>query len=64
MDIFSAALRAPLNCRHRGLANKTTGTARPLVYVTYAKPFFRDEANFSKKRYRSLPPLVPVRKRK
>jgi len=50
--------------RHRGLANKTTGTVRPLVYVTYAKPFFVDQANFSAQRYKPLPPLVPMRKRK
>ena len=47
----------------QGLANKSS-TARPLLYLTYARPFFRDEANFSAKRYRDLPPLVPYRKRK
>jgi ectoine hydroxylase-related dioxygenase (phytanoyl-CoA dioxygenase family) len=51
--------------RHRGLPNKTSDVVRPLVYITYAKPFFRDEANFSLKRYTPLPPLVPIaRKRK
>ena len=51
--------------RHRGLPNKTSDVVRPLVYITYAKPFFKDEANFSLKRYPPLPTLVPVaRKRK
>ena len=26
--------------------------------MTYAKPFFRDEANFSKQRYKPLPALL------
>jgi ectoine hydroxylase-related dioxygenase (phytanoyl-CoA dioxygenase family) len=50
--------------RHRGLPNKTADVVRPLVYVTYAKPFFKDEANFSLQRYTPLPPLVPIPSRK
>lgn len=40
--------------KHRGLAN-TSGEPRPLVYITYAKPFFADSANFSSLRYPPLP---------
>ena len=43
--------------KHRGLANNS-GQVRPVVYVTYAKPGFRDDANFSAKRYRKLPPAA------
>jgi hypothetical protein len=43
--------------RHRGLGNRGD-KPRPLVYITYAKPFFQDTYNFSKQRYEQLPPLV------
>eukprot|EP01043_Picozoa_sp_COSAG02_P042018 COSAG02_NODE_3535_length_6595_cov_5.502771_3_plen_733_part_00 len=47
--------------KHRGLANRSQkGILRPMVYITYAKPFYSDTANFSKTRYEKLPlPLVP-----
>jgi ectoine hydroxylase-related dioxygenase (phytanoyl-CoA dioxygenase family) len=44
--------------KHRGLANRA-GHARPLLYLTYAKPWFVDKYNFSRARYADLPPLVP-----
>jgi ectoine hydroxylase-related dioxygenase (phytanoyl-CoA dioxygenase family) len=40
--------------RHRGLGNRS-GEARPLLYLTYAKPFFADVTNFNAKRYPALP---------
>lgn len=40
--------------RHRGLGNRS-GEARPLLYLTYAKPFFADVTNFNAKRYPTLP---------
>jgi ectoine hydroxylase-related dioxygenase (phytanoyl-CoA dioxygenase family) len=43
--------------RHRGLGNRSLAP-RPLLYLTYAKPFFADLTNFSAKRY---PPLPEVR---
>lgn len=43
--------------KHRGLGNRSNA-ARPLVYITYGPPGFRDQANFSHKRYRKLPPLI------
>ena len=46
--------------KHRGLANKTR-EPRPLVYLTYALPWFVDRYNFSSTRYADLPPLVPRR---
>ncbi len=47
--------------KHRGLANRSQkGILRPMVYITYAKPFYSDTANFSKTRYEKLPPLVPA----
>jgi len=49
--------------RHRGLANKTQDTHRPLLYITYGSPFFTDTENFSSNRYRALPPLVKRRVR-
>ena len=48
--------------RHRELANKSS-VVRPLIYITYAKPFFVDKMNFSAERYRPLPKLVQHRKR-
>jgi hypothetical protein len=38
--------------RHRGLANRSS-KPRPMVYITYAKPFFQDTKNFSAERYLS-----------
>lgn len=43
--------------KHRGIANRSD-RPRPVLYFTYAKPFFVDEANFSEKRYREMPPLL------
>lgn len=43
--------------KHRGLANNSQ-SPRPVIYVTFAKPWFRDDANFSARRYRKLPPAV------
>lgn len=44
--------------KHRGLANRVT-QPRPLLYLTYALPWFVDRYNFSSDRYDELPPLVP-----
>jgi ectoine hydroxylase-related dioxygenase (phytanoyl-CoA dioxygenase family) len=41
--------------KHRGLGNNSS-EPRPVVYVTYAKKGFVDEANFSARRYAKLPP--------
>lgn len=37
------------DCRiqHRGLANLTESSPRPLLYFTYAKPWFKDATNYS-----------------
>jgi len=43
--------------KHRGLANRTS-TARPLVYITYAKPWYADLNNSELAGYGKLPPLV------
>jgi|AntAceMinimDraft_1070359.scaffolds.fasta_scaffold134936_1 hypothetical protein len=40
--------------QHRGLANNSDWP-RPVVYVTYARPGFKDDANFSARRYSKLP---------
>jgi len=40
--------------KHRGLAN-TGSEERPLLYLTYAKPFWLDVYNFDRKRYSPLP---------
>ena len=40
--------------KHRGLGNRSTDD-RPLLYITYARPFWMDVYNFDKKRYQSLP---------
>ncbi len=42
----------------RGLANHTD-TPRPLVYITYAKPWYADLNNSELAAYGQLPPLVP-----
>ena len=44
--------------KHRGLSNKSS-KPRPLLYLTYAQPWFVDKYNFSKSRYADLPALVP-----
>ena len=44
-------------CR-AGLSNKSS-IPRPMIYITYSKPSFRDTENFSSERYETLPPLVP-----
>mmetsp|Transcript_7851 Transcript_7851/g.20228 ORF Transcript_7851/g.20228 Transcript_7851/m.20228 type:complete len:260 (+) Transcript_7851:3554-4333(+) len=43
--------------RHRGLANHSS-QPRPLLYLTYAKPFFADATNFSATRYPELPEVA------
>lgn len=40
--------------KHRGLSNRS-GDERPLLYITYARPFWLDIYNFDRKRYTSLP---------
>jgi hypothetical protein len=45
--------------RHRGLGNKS-GKPRPLLYVTYCIPSFRDTMNFNKRRYLPLPALADL----
>ena len=40
--------------KHRGLGNRS-GEDRPLLYLTYARPFWVDVYNFDRKRYTSLP---------
>jgi len=42
--------------KHRGLANQTSA-ARPLVYITYSKPWYVDLNNSSKAGYETLPPV-------
>ncbi|KAJ8605172.1 hypothetical protein CTAYLR_000372 [Chrysophaeum taylorii] len=44
--------------KHRGLENRLT-SPRPLLYLTYALPWFVDRYNFSSDRYDELPPLIP-----
>merc|ERR1712238_487467 len=48
--------------KHRGLANRSTNTPRPLLYITYVKPDFvlsdKYGYNFSSARYLTLPPLL------
>ena len=43
--------------RHRGLGN-ASGDERPLLYLTYARPFFLDVYNFDSKRYQPLPEVM------
>ena len=45
--------------RHRGMGNNSTA-ARPVVYLTYATPRWKDNENFNRRRYRKLPELVTV----
>ena len=40
--------------KHRGLSNRSSDE-RPLLYLTYARPFWLDIYNFDRKRYSSLP---------
>jgi len=42
--------------KHRGLGNASS-SERPLIYITYSRPFFLDVYNFDQKRYSVLPPL-------
>ena len=53
------ALVADWRLKHRGLANKTRED-RPLLYLTYARPWFVDKYNFSSERYAPLPPLASL----
>ena len=45
--------------RHRGLGN-SSGDERPLLYLTYARPFWLDVYNFDTKRYQPLPEATHV----
>jgi len=45
--------------KHRGLPHRGA-EPRPLVYLTYAAPWFVDDYNFSRDRFADLPPLVPA----
>ena len=49
-----SALLFDYRLKHRGLGN-TGDEPRPLLYITYAKPFFLDVYNFDRRRYKSLP---------
>ena len=49
--------------KHRGLANKTS-TPRPLVYVTYAKPWYADLNNSEQAGYLKLPAIIKKHNRK
>ncbi|EKX38662.1 hypothetical protein GUITHDRAFT_89299 [Guillardia theta CCMP2712] len=46
--------------KHRGLGNRGH-YARPMLYITYGTKAWADKANFSKKRYAKLPPLLNQR---
>ena len=48
------ALLFDYRLKHRGLGNSST-EERPLLYITYGRPYFLDVYNFDKKRYASLP---------
>jgi hypothetical protein len=48
------ALLFDYRLKHRGLGNNST-TERPLLYITYARPFWVDVDNFDKARYENLP---------
>ncbi|EOD07328.1 hypothetical protein EMIHUDRAFT_350957 [Emiliania huxleyi CCMP1516] len=49
-----SALIFDYRLKHRGLGNSGT-EERPLLYITYAKPFWLDVYNFDRKRYKNLP---------
>ena len=51
-----SALLFDYRLKHRGLGNHST-TERPLLYITYARPFWVDVYNFDRKRYEALPLL-------
>ena len=48
------ALLFDYRLKHRGLGNHST-VERPLLYLTYSRPFWLDVYNFDKKRYEKLP---------
>ncbi|KAL1503018.1 hypothetical protein AB1Y20_011087 [Prymnesium parvum] len=48
-----AALLFDYRLKHRGHGN-STNLERPLIYMTYARPFFFDVYNFDRKRYAHL----------
>jgi len=52
-----SALLFDYRLKHRGLGNSGT-EERPLLYITYAKPFWLDVYNFDRKRYKNLPPVA------
>ena len=51
-----SALIFDYRLKHRGLGNHSA-EERPLLYITYARPFWVDVYNFDKKRYAKLPEL-------
>ena len=53
-ELVSGRGARPLERRHRGLGN-SSGDERPLLYITYARPFWLDVYNFDSKRYPELP---------
>ena len=57
-----AALLFDYRLKHRGLGNHST-VERPLLYITYARPFWVDVYNFATKRYANLPPCHELESR-
>ena len=57
-----SALLFDYRIKHRGLGNHST-VERPLLYITYARPFWVDVYNFDKKRYENLPPCHEFKSR-
>ena len=49
------ALSSPCSPGPMDPMDPTDPSRRPVVYITYARPGFRDDANFSARRYRRLP---------
>eukprot|EP00457_Paulinella_chromatophora_P001661 gb/GEZN01001663.1/.p1 GENE.gb/GEZN01001663.1/~~gb/GEZN01001663.1/.p1 ORF type:complete len:836 (-),score=116.50 gb/GEZN01001663.1/:387-2528(-) len=57
------ALLFDYRLKHRGLGNRTNDTIRPLIYITYGTASWKDPYNFSRKRYKPLPPLIDLSRR-
>lgn len=55
--LTGTAILMDYRLRHRGLGNSSKA-ARPLLYMTYAQPHYKDTFNFSLKRYRKMPELI------
>ena len=58
-----SALIFDYRLKHRGLGNSGT-EERPLLYITYAKPFWLDVYNFDRKRYKNLPAVAKQARRR